>query len=125
MARIQREALALHCLGLAGYQTYLPRLRVHKMVHGRRIELRSALFPGYAFVWIELQWQDWMSIMSVIGHLLMGLCTDQGGKPTAILGIGSVRRAGGTGFMATISRRYAGCRLTGTSRASPMARKPF
>jgi hypothetical protein len=56
VARVQREALALHCLALNGYQTYLPRLRVHKMVHGRRVELRPALFPGYAFVWIELQW---------------------------------------------------------------------
>jgi hypothetical protein len=56
--------------------------------------------------------------MSVIAHLLMGLCTDQGGKPTAILGIGSVRRAGGTGFMATITRRYS---LSVDSRAATLS----
>jgi transcriptional antiterminator RfaH len=56
VARIQREALAIHCLSLAGYQTYLPRLRTHRMVHGRRVELRPPLFPGYCFVWVEAQW---------------------------------------------------------------------
>jgi transcriptional antiterminator RfaH len=56
VARIQREGLALHCLGLAGYQTYLPRLRTHRMVHGRKLELRPALFPGYLFVLVEAQW---------------------------------------------------------------------
>jgi transcriptional antiterminator RfaH len=44
-----RERLALHCLGLAGYQVYLPRIRARKLK-------TAALFPGYAFVLIELQW---------------------------------------------------------------------
>jgi transcriptional antiterminator RfaH len=52
----RREALALHCLGLAGYLTYCPRLRAQRLSHGRRIEVRPLLFPGYCFVWIELQW---------------------------------------------------------------------
>jgi transcriptional antiterminator RfaH len=52
----QRERLALHTLALAGYTTYLPRLRQHRMSYGRRIETSPALFPGYAFVFIELQW---------------------------------------------------------------------
>jgi transcriptional antiterminator RfaH len=52
----QRERLALHTLGLAGYVTYLPRLRLRRVSHGRRIEITHALFPGYAFVLIELQW---------------------------------------------------------------------
>jgi transcriptional antiterminator RfaH len=51
-----RERLALHCLGLAGYTTYLPRLRQHRVSRGRRIETTPALFPGYCFVAIELQW---------------------------------------------------------------------
>jgi len=44
-ARLQpnREALALHCLALRGYATYLPRPREHRVVRGR-------------FVVIELQW---------------------------------------------------------------------
>jgi transcriptional antiterminator RfaH len=52
----RREALALHCLGLAGYLTYCPRLRAQRLSHGRKIETRPLLFPGYAFVFIELQW---------------------------------------------------------------------
>ena len=57
MARIQREALALHCLGLAGYQTYLPRLRVHKMVHGRQGRAAARVVSvAILFVWIEIAW---------------------------------------------------------------------
>jgi transcription antitermination factor NusG len=52
----QRERLALHCLAGAGYTVYLPRLRQHRVSRGRRIETTPALFPGYAFVLIELQW---------------------------------------------------------------------
>jgi transcriptional antiterminator RfaH len=52
----QRERPALHCLALAGYTTYLPRLRQHRVSRGRRLESIPALFPGYAFVLIELQW---------------------------------------------------------------------
>jgi transcriptional antiterminator RfaH len=53
-----RERLALHTLDLAGYATYLPRVRIQRSaVAGRRATERSTwLFPGYAFVWIELQW---------------------------------------------------------------------
>jgi transcriptional antiterminator RfaH len=47
-----RDRLALHCLGLAGFETYQPRLREVR----RARETVSALFPGYAFVVIELQW---------------------------------------------------------------------
>jgi transcriptional antiterminator RfaH len=57
-ARLQprREALATHCLGLAGYEVYLPRLREHRRIRGRSVEVRPLLFPGYAFVLIVLQW---------------------------------------------------------------------
>jgi transcriptional antiterminator RfaH len=73
VARIQREALALHCLNLEGYKTYLPRLRVHRMVHGRRIELRPALFPGYLFVWVELQWHTACWAPGVISLIMDGI----------------------------------------------------
>src|SRR4051794_18923152 len=57
-ARLQprREALATHCLGLAGYEIYLPRLREHRRIRGRSVEIRPLLFPGYIFVLIVLQW---------------------------------------------------------------------
>jgi transcriptional antiterminator RfaH len=52
----RHENLALHCLGLNGFETYYPRLRDRRTRFGRVIENRPALFPGYAFVLIELQW---------------------------------------------------------------------
>jgi len=52
----QRARLALHTLGLAGYETYQPRIRERRVVRGRRVEVSPPLFPNYAFVLIELQW---------------------------------------------------------------------
>src|SRR5262249_7545955 len=54
----QRERLALHFLAQAGFETYAPRLRERRTVHGRKIIRTPLLFPGYAFVWIELQWSQ-------------------------------------------------------------------
>jgi transcriptional antiterminator RfaH len=57
--QLQRERLALHCLNLAGFTAYLPRLRVRKMVHGRRITVTPPLFPGYLFIAIQNgRWWD-------------------------------------------------------------------
>jgi transcriptional antiterminator RfaH len=52
----QREQAAQHFLGLAGYQTYLPRLRVLRRSHGRQIVTKRPLFPAYVFVWIVAGW---------------------------------------------------------------------
>ena len=49
-----RTQLALHLLGLNGFTTYAPRIRTPRTTPNQRGE--SWLFPGYAFVWIELQW---------------------------------------------------------------------
>jgi transcriptional antiterminator RfaH len=51
VARLQpkREALATH-------EVYLPRLREHRRIGGRSVEVRPPLFPGYIFVLIVLQW---------------------------------------------------------------------
>jgi transcription antitermination factor NusG len=58
VARLEREKLALHCLALNGFtDVYLPRLREHCIVAGRRVERHPPLFPGgYAFILIRLQW---------------------------------------------------------------------
>ena len=73
-ARLQanREALALHCLGLAGYETYFPRLRDRRIRHGRKIEIRPALFPGYAFVLIQLQWHAAKWAPGTMGLIMNG-----------------------------------------------------
>lgn len=74
VARLEpnRERLAIHCLTLAGYPTYLPRLREQRIRHGRRIEVRSALFPGYAFVSITLQWRAARWSVGVTGLIMNG-----------------------------------------------------
>ena len=51
----QRERLALHCLALGGYRTYVPRIRERRIRHGRKVVATPALFPGYAFILIELE----------------------------------------------------------------------
>jgi transcriptional antiterminator RfaH len=58
VARLQprKEVLALRCLTLNGYETYLPRLRVQRVSRGRHLEFQPALFPGYLFLVIHSQW---------------------------------------------------------------------
>jgi transcriptional antiterminator RfaH len=54
-----RERLALHCLGLAGYVTWVPRLRVKRVTPTPKVAVSMpALFPNYLFVQIELQWHS-------------------------------------------------------------------
>jgi transcriptional antiterminator RfaH len=54
--RPQHERLALCTLEVAGYVTYWPRLRELRRRHGRKIEICPALFPGYVFFSVQLQW---------------------------------------------------------------------
>lgn len=50
------ERLTLHCLGLAGFETWCPRIRERRIIRGRRTIVTPALFPGYVFVLVTLQW---------------------------------------------------------------------
>src|SRR5215469_17929199 len=52
-----RERLALHCLGLNGFEVYCPRLREQVRIRNRKI-VRTLLFPGYTFVLIVSRWWD-------------------------------------------------------------------
>ena len=69
----RREQLALRCLGLAGYETYFPRLGEHRISHGRRIEIRPPLFPGYCFLTVEAQWYAARWSIGVIGLIMDGI----------------------------------------------------
>jgi transcriptional antiterminator RfaH len=51
-----RERLALHCLGLNGFEVYCPRLREQIRIRGRKIVRTPPLFRGYAFVLIVSAW---------------------------------------------------------------------
>jgi transcriptional antiterminator RfaH len=55
--RPQQTRLALYCLPLEGFAVYVPRLRERRARRGRDVEAAPFLFPGYAFVAIELQWR--------------------------------------------------------------------
>jgi transcriptional antiterminator RfaH len=50
----RRAHTALHFLSLNGFTTYCPQVRTERSP--RKRERSTWLFPGYAFVWIELQW---------------------------------------------------------------------
>jgi hypothetical protein len=43
-----QERLALHFLGLAGFEVYLPRLREQRIIRGRPAEVTPPLFPDIA-----------------------------------------------------------------------------
>jgi transcriptional antiterminator RfaH len=51
-----RERIALLLLRQEHFTVYAPRLRVRRVIRGRREEREAPLFPGYAFVQIVLQW---------------------------------------------------------------------
>ena len=68
-----RERVALYHLSLAGFSTYLPRLREWRRSHGRRIEVRPPLFPGYCFIQIELQWHTARWAPGVVRLVLDGV----------------------------------------------------
>src|SRR6516225_5802020 len=75
VARLEanRERLAVHCLGLAGYEVYLPRLRGHRISQGRKIEVRPPLFPGYAFLTVEAQWHAARWSIGILGLIMDGI----------------------------------------------------
>lgn len=68
----QRERVALHFLQLAGYATYFPCICEQRIRRGRRVAVRTALFPGYAFVAIELQWHTARWCPGVVRLVLAG-----------------------------------------------------
>jgi len=69
----QRTALALHRLGLAGYEVYCPRLREQLRRRGRKIVRTPPLFPGYTFVLIVSGWWDARWSPGVVRLIMDGL----------------------------------------------------
>jgi transcriptional antiterminator RfaH len=70
----QRESLALHTLKLAGFATYLPRLREQKVRYGRPVEVTPPLFPGYCFVSLsEQRWWNARWAPGVLGLIMNGM----------------------------------------------------
>ena len=74
----QRDVLALHFLHQAGFQTYAPRLREHRIVRGRKAVRTPLLFPSYVFIWIERQWYQARWSCGVVRIIM------NGEKPAAV-----------------------------------------
>jgi transcription antitermination factor NusG len=70
--RPRQENLALHCLGLIGFETYYPRIRDRQRRFGRMIESRTPLFPGYCFLLLQLQWHAARWAPGTIGLIMDG-----------------------------------------------------
>jgi transcriptional antiterminator RfaH len=51
-----RTSLALHTLAQQNFTVYAPKIRELRVIRGHKTDVFSALFPGYAFVLIKLQW---------------------------------------------------------------------
>jgi transcriptional antiterminator RfaH len=51
-----RTSLALHTLAQQNFTVYAPKIRELRIIRGHKTEVLPALFPGYAFVLIRLQW---------------------------------------------------------------------
>jgi transcriptional antiterminator RfaH len=66
------ERLALHFLRLSGFEVYAPRLREQRIARGRKIEVAPLLFPGYAFIVIELQWHAAHRAPGTLGLVMSG-----------------------------------------------------
>jgi transcriptional antiterminator RfaH len=68
-----REAAAQRFLRLAGYATYVPRLRGHRLRGGRKVERVEVLFPNYAFIEIRNgQWWNARWTVGVVDLLRVG-----------------------------------------------------
>ena len=67
-----RERLAMHCLGLNGFEIYCPRLREQRRSFGRKITVTPALFPNYLFVWVVRGWWDARWAAGVRGLIMDG-----------------------------------------------------
>jgi transcriptional antiterminator RfaH len=80
---LNHERLALHCLTLAGFTTYLPRLRERRISHGRKIEVRPPLFPGYLFLQITNGWWDARWAPGTLGMIMGG--TQPARVPDAVI----------------------------------------
>jgi transcriptional antiterminator RfaH len=68
------ERLGLDSLTRNGFAPYYPRIREHRRLRtGRRIVVTPALFVGYVFITIELQWHAARRSPGVIDLIMDGL----------------------------------------------------
>src|SRR5215831_2351091 len=68
-----RTSLAMHMLAQQKFAVYAPKIRERRVIRGHKTEVLSALFPGYAFVLIALQWHAARWCPGVVRLVMDGL----------------------------------------------------
>lgn len=62
-----QECIAHDNLVRQGYETYLPRIQTYKRRAGRYVDIIEPMFPGYLFIHLDLQADNWSPIRSTRG----------------------------------------------------------
>jgi transcriptional antiterminator RfaH len=88
-----RDALAVHCLRQAGFETYAPRLRERRIVNGRKLVRTPLLFPNYLFIRVELQWHQARWALGVTRLVMNGV--GPAAVPDGVIAALRAREAGG------------------------------
>ena len=68
-----RTGMAMNLLAQEGFTLYAPKIREQRVIRGHRRKVISALFPGYAFVRIALQWHAACWCPGVVRLVMVGL----------------------------------------------------
>jgi transcriptional antiterminator RfaH len=90
----QRDGLALHCLRQAGFEVYAPRLRERRTANGRKVVRTPLLFPGYVFVFVQLQWHTARWAPGVVRLVMVG-DTTPAAVPDSVIAALKARERGG------------------------------
>ena len=59
--------LAIRNLERQGFETFMPKIKVTKKKENKFIDIEAFLFPGYAFIGVDLQDTYWTKINSTYG----------------------------------------------------------
>jgi transcriptional antiterminator RfaH len=102
----RRERLALHYLGLAGYEVYVPRIKAPR-------QAIAALFPSYVFISVTLQWHAARWAPGVRKIILAG--DEPAHVPDAVITELHARERGGLVILPSQPRFLPGDRVRVTS----------
>ena len=89
----RRDHFAEHYLRQIGFEVYLPRLRQPRTLHGRKVVAAPPLFPGYAFVFIRMQWHTARWAPGVVRLVMNGV--DPAAVPAGVIAALKARETGG------------------------------
>jgi transcription elongation factor/antiterminator RfaH len=104
----QREALAAEQLENQGFEVFFPR-RVRTVRHARRLQTRLiSYFPGYIFVALDLDRQQWRAINGTWGVQRLITAGDKPARIPALFIAGLRALADAEGVMGAVSEFNSG-----------------